>query len=106
MSFAQETFDAEFTDPNTADLFTTNGGPFAPDFTQFGGIRTLAANNELETYVDPAFDNGLYNPFSIENGVLTISAVPTPSSMTDLVSTPYVSGMLETPNFAQQYRLL
>ena len=54
MSFSQETFSAEFNDPN-APFFSQQGGPFATDYAWWGGLRTLSANGELETYVDPYF---------------------------------------------------
>jgi len=57
-----------------------------------------ASNGEQEYYANPAINS--YNPFSINNGVLTIAAEPTPVSMqgtgTNQTTEPYVSGMLTT----------
>src|SRR5882672_10996496 len=61
--------------------------------TYSGGMRTLAANNELEEYMDPYFSGtgtqplGV-NPFSDTNGILTISAQPTSPAVA-----PYINNM-------------
>ena len=102
MAGYQLTFSAEF-NGGSAPVFTQQGGPFDTWFVDWGD-RSLPQNGDDETYVDTGYDNGLYNPFSIENGILTITAAPTPPSLTNLVSTSYVSGMLDTDQtFAQQY---
>jgi len=72
--------------------------------------RTLAPNNEQEIYVDPSFAGsgttalGL-NPFSINNGVLTITASKTPTAdLAVLDGYQYTSGLLTTEkSFAQLY---
>src|SRR5690606_26160267 len=48
---------------------------------------------ELQYYADPAHEN--YNPFSVSNGVLTITAKPTPTGF-DADGQPYVSGEITT----------
>ena len=61
----------------------------------------IRINEELQYYVDPA-THGI-NPFSIEDGILKITADRTPdgSSFTEL---PYTSGVLTTEkSFSQQY---
>lgn len=102
MATYQEVFSYEF-NSGSGPAFTKQGGPFDTWYVNWGE-RTLARNGEQETYVDPWYDNGLYTPFNIQNGVLTITAQPTPSSLAGLVGTSYVSGMLDTDrSFTQQY---
>jgi beta-glucanase (GH16 family) len=75
-----------------------------------GTNRTLTVNHEAQIYVDPGYAGtgatplGL-NPFSISNGVLSITAAPTPSALLPvLYNLPYTSGMLTTDGtFAQEY---
>ncbi|MBI3512478.1 MAG: family 16 glycosylhydrolase [Proteobacteria bacterium] len=75
-----------------------------------GTDRSLAVNHEAQIYVDPGYAGtgttplGL-NPFSISNGVLSITAAPTPPTLqSTLLNFPYTSGMLTTDGtFAQQY---
>jgi beta-glucanase (GH16 family) len=56
------------------------------------------SNGEQEYYANPAINS--YNPFSTSNGILTIAAEPTPTSMqgtgANQTTEPYVSGMLTT----------
>jgi Ca2+-binding RTX toxin-like protein len=77
------------------------------------GYNALAAHNipnEREVYVDPQFAGtgttalGL-NPFSVNNGVLTITASPTPTALkSSLWNLDYTSGLLTTKGtFAQTY---
>jgi Ca2+-binding RTX toxin-like protein len=78
------TFDDEF---NSLSLnmgtASTAGGTWTTYFSGWG-VRTLSSNGEQELYVDPSYAGssgsplGL-NPFSDQNGVLTITASPTPS---------------------------
>ena len=90
------TFDAEFNDPQQP-LFLDQGGAFSPTLAHWENLRTFADNHEQQTYVDAGFGGAdAYNPFSVADGVLTITAVPTPENLKDDVSTPYVSGVLET----------
>lgn len=85
---------------------------FASDFSEFQSspdgslgwqttlphhLRTLAGNGELEFYTDPSVGD---DPFSVQNGVLAITArpAPTPDGL------PYESGVITTQgSFAQQY---
>jgi len=114
------------TDFHHADkpLLRVDGGPFTTRFEEWGGLRTLPGNKEQELYVDPGFvpaKDGTdaqgradarpgagkplgVNPFSIRNGVLEITAAPTPPAMQHLVDRPFLSGMLSTDRtFAQRY---
>ncbi len=74
------------------------------------GSRTLTPNHELELYVDASLTGtgktalGV-NPFSVNNGVLTITAAKTdPSLEAKLWGYDYTSGLLTTEkSFAQKY---
>lgn len=77
-------------------------------YAQWGGLRTLSANKEQQIYVDSGFTGsgstplGL-NPFSESNGVMSITAKPTPAEDRGaLWNMPYVSGVL-TSKHAQTY---
>ena len=99
------TFSDEF---NTLNLWTgDNSGVWK---TWYGGgtykssldNRTLRGNGELEIYVDPLLKGtgttalGL-NPFSLDNGVLTITATNTPTAAeAALWGYDYMSGALTT----------
>ncbi len=86
---------------------TTPTGTWATHYWWGSGARTLSGNHELEYYADPstavvhAYPE--VNPFSVSDGVLTISAVPSPDlSLTN--GLPYVSGMITTEGtFSQTY---
>lgn len=108
-------FDDEF------DAFSARAGRDATSGTwnteQGGGpssdsveARTLTSNSEKELYVDPGFkgtgDTALgLNPFSIDKGVLTITAAPTPDAVKEALSGyDYTSGYLSTrDSFSQTY---
>lgn len=67
---------------------------------------TLTGNGELQWYVNPLYaPTASLNPFSVSNGVLTISADKTPDTMKPLVGGyGYTSGLLSTySTFAQTY---
>jgi len=65
--------------------------------------RDTIINRELQFYLDPD-EHGL-SPFDVSDGVLTISARPTPAALAGRVADqPYVSGVLTTErSFAQKY---
>ncbi len=75
-------------------------------------LRTLKWNKELQLYLDPDFrpakaagrSLGL-NPFSVKDGVLTISVRPTPAELVEpLGGFRYVSGLITSqPVFRQTY---
>ena len=106
------TFDDEFNSLNLAS--PANGAGVWQ--TSFGGnlkdqqAYTLTANGELQAYVAPGFqgqgnhDLGI-NPFSVSNGVLTITAQQTPGAeLHDAYGLAYTSGMLNTfDTFEQKY---
>jgi len=70
--------------------------------TDYWNNRTLSGNGEQEWYSDTA-SNG-YNPFSVSaDGVLTITAEPTPAGIYSN-GLPYVSGEITTAqHYYQQY---
>ena len=108
MSKLTSTFDDEF---NTLSLYS-QGGTWWTALGSGNSINThtLQNNGEAEMYVDPTFTGsgttplGL-NPFSINNGVLGITAsVVSPAISSQIYGYQYTSGVLETKTtFAQQY---
>lgn len=71
--------------------------------TRYIWDRNVIINNEQQFYVDPN-EHG-HSPFSIDNGVLSIEATPTPRALRGIVEgQPYVSGVLTTEkSFSQKY---
>ncbi len=70
------------------------------------GNRTLSSNGELQWYVDPDYKGLGLNPFSINDGVLKITAakVPNASVQQALYGYKYTSGELTTASsFSQKY---
>lgn len=109
-SHMTKTFGDEF---NSLSLLS-QGGTWRTEYG-WGGAgtlssRTLASNGELQVYMDAGY-NGTQkqalniDPFSIDKGVLTITASPTPdSARSALGDMSYTSGLLTTKmTFAQQY---
>jgi beta-glucanase (GH16 family) len=73
-------------------------------------LRSLPPNKELQLYVDEDFPGigphwGTLNPFSTQNGVLTITARPAPGGTEKMLGGyRYASGLITTqPSFAQAY---
>lgn len=69
------------------------------------GNRFLAGNKEQQIYVDPKYKGLGINPFSVNNGVLTIKAAKA-GSPAKLGGKKYTSGMLSSHGkggFSQQY---
>ncbi|MCV9962034.1 family 16 glycosylhydrolase [Pararhizobium sp. BT-229] len=67
---------------------------------------TLSGNGELQWYVNPLYaPTSAANPFSVSNGVLTITAEQTPDSISgEVEGYDYTSGMLTThASFSQTY---
>jgi len=110
--FGAMTFDDEFNSLNLAN--PAKGTGFWQD--NFGGnlkdqqAYTLTSNGEQEAYVGPGFqgqgdhDLGI-NPFSVSNGVLTITAAQTPADdLHAAYGLAYTSGVLNTlGTFEQKY---
>ncbi len=116
LSKVATTFDDEF---NSISLYnsSTGNGTWKTSFisgnqtgSQSWMSRTLQPNSEQEIYVDPSYAGsgttalGL-NPFSINNGVLTITATNTPTAdLAVLNNYKYTSGLLTTEkSFSQTY---
>jgi beta-glucanase (GH16 family) len=67
---------------------------------------TLTENGELQWYINPSYaGTSSVNPFSVGDGVLTITAAPTPDAISEEVNGyDYTSGLLNTySSFAQTY---
>jgi len=104
-SLGAQTLNENFDSPATIGAnFQTNFGYAGDGLNSF----TLANNGEQEIYTSPSFHGtagsplGL-NPFSFNNGVLTISATPVSADQSaQMWGYKYSSGMLES-NFTQTY---
>ncbi len=101
------TFSEDFNSFNlwngTSGLDTRPGWAMWP---QFDSGFTESGNGEQEWFIQPGdAQTASVNPFSVQNGVLTISANPTPSSMLPYVNNqPYTSGWIDTYHeFSQTY---
>jgi beta-glucanase (GH16 family) len=98
------TFADEF---NTLSLSDGQTGVWEPKFWWAGNEGgSLHTNSEKQWYINPAYQpTSSVNPFSVQNGVLTIKAAPTPDAISDAVKGyDYTSGMLTThPSFSQTY---
>jgi beta-glucanase (GH16 family) len=124
LSAYEVSFATEFGD-SQRPLLKSDGGPFSSRFEEWGGLRTLPGNKEEELYVDAGFipaPEGTdelgradarpgagnkplgVNPFSLSDGALAITAIPTPSTLRTSVDRPYLSGMICTDrSFAQRF---
>ena len=71
--------------------------------TQYIWPRETIINDEQQFYIDP-IEHGM-SPFSIDDGILSIEATPTPRALRGVVSgQPYVSGVLTSEkSFSQKY---
>ena len=98
LSFAEE-----FDDPAWAPGSTWN-----TTFKQWGGLRTLSGNGELQVYVDPGYKGSAaaplgLDPFSVTEGVLSIEASRiSAQDQPYLAGFKYTSGVL-TSNYTQLY---
>ena len=103
---AVQTFDDEF---NTLSLWNGTSGTWSTTFwydNLNGNGGTLASNGEQEWYInsnDAATSS--VKPWVVNNGILNISATPTPPGIASLVNNyAYVSGELNTyHSFSQTY---
>ncbi len=95
----QQSFSDDF---NTLDLWDANTGTGQWKTSYIWG-SDIIINNELQYYIDPR-THGI-NPFSIDNGILNITAQKTPAALVESVKNqPYISGSLTTENgFSQKY---
>lgn len=84
--------------------FQTEGGAWRPSFYADGSLRTLADNAEKQIYMDPAYKGLGVNPFSINNGVLTIHADTSSAAVKAATGFDYTSGMISSKSgFSQTY---
>ncbi|XYD12053.1 family 16 glycosylhydrolase (plasmid) [Methylobacterium sp. NMS12] len=88
----------------TAGLDTSGGPQWSIHVTSTG---TLPFNQEQQWYVraDQPGGSALPSPFSVHDGILSITAAPSdPSRLHDLGDQPYTSGMINTfHSFSQTY---
>ena len=100
----QISFEDQF---NTLSLWNDSLAPDDGDQgmwrTQYIWPRDVIINEEQQFYIDPNI-HGL-SPFSIDDGILSITAEPTPRALRGVVSgQPYVSGVLTTEKtFSQMH---
>ena len=90
-----QTFVEDF---DTLDLYSsdTPDGRWKPGYIWSSDV---IINQELQYYIDPSQFDDRYSPFSIDDGILTIEARPTPPEIaSEVASQPYVSGVLTTEN--------
>lgn len=98
------TYDEEFNSISYAGGTQMTTGDHTWNTTMSGGIRSLSGNNEEQIYIDPGYKGLGVNPFSVNNGVLTIKAAPASSTVRSQTGYDYTSGVLTTQNiFTQQY---
>ncbi|MDK1494169.1 family 16 glycosylhydrolase [Sinorhizobium sp. 7-81] len=103
-SVLTQTFSDEF---NTLQLNDGTSGVWDPKFwwaPEKGA--TLTGNGELQWYINPAYQpTAAANPFSVTDGVLTITAKPASEAIqAETDGYDYTSGMLTTySSFAQTY---
>jgi beta-glucanase (GH16 family) len=97
------TFSDEF---NTLSLHENGVGTWDPKFSWAPDKGSTLNTDELQWYVNPAYaPTASANPFSVNNGVLTISAEPTTDAMKWMLDGhDYTSGLLTTHStFSQTY---
>src|SRR4051812_28466708 len=104
---ARATFSEDFTSLNfwngTTGLATRPGWAQWP---QYDAGFTLASNGEKGWYIQPSYaPTASANPFSVQNGVLNITAKPTDPALLPYVhNQPYTSGFIDTYHeFSQTY---
>lgn len=84
---------------DTLNLWNGTDGRWKTQY--YNGDRTIFGNGELEVYTDPAYrgsaDHPLgLDPFSISDGILRITAQPTPAEGTRSPISPPVTGSSST----------
>jgi beta-glucanase (GH16 family) len=110
---ATETFNEDF---NTLNLWNGKTGVWDTNYWYNvtgdpNAVDSLPSNGEQEWYIDSnnpqQTANGTIKPWTVNNGVLSIKASPTPSNIASAVKNyPYISGQLQTHNsFSQTYGL-
>lgn len=83
------------------DRKTLDGGPLWKT-TYPGGLRTLKTTGEKQIYIDNTYISPIskkpvpFDAHTIDDGVLTLKAIPTPGAWLDDVRLPYMSGMINS----------
>ena len=91
------TFDDEF----NSFVSSPDGSTGLWQTSMANGNRTLGSNGEQEYYSDSSVG---YNPFSDQNGILSITAEPTSMTGANALGLPYDSGVITTESsFNQLY---
>jgi len=103
-SHLELTFADEF---DTLSLWNGSSGTWDSNFW-WGGANgsSLTGNNELQWYIDTSYaPTSTVNPFSVNDGVLTITAARAPEAIKPYINNyQYTSGLLTTyESFAQTY---
>lgn len=90
---------------NSVSLRLPNTSTGTWDTTLPWGDRMIPDNGEEQFYIDPGYKNLGINPFSAENGILTISAEPASASLKPQIDNQnYTSGMLTSAHtFSETY---
>lgn len=95
-------FDDEF---NSLNLISSTNPHGVWETTYAGGDRAPTSSVNAEFYSDPSYDGLGLNPFSVNNGILTIQAMQTPAAdLSKVDNQPYVSGIINSSeSFSQTY---
>ena len=96
------TFDEEF---NSLSLNNGSGGTWSPTFSYNpnGGTDGSLSSYQVNPLWGPT-SSADANPFSIDNGVLSLAIKPTPADVKGVVSKPFIAGQLLTDrSFTQTY---
>jgi len=96
--------DLTFSDEFDSLSLQSSGGTWRTSFWDGADGRTLAANAELQVYMDEAYLGLGVNPFSIDGGILNIHADTASADVQAATGHDYTSGMLSSrDSFAQTY---
>jgi beta-glucanase (GH16 family) len=99
------TYNEDFNSVQYAGNSKVTTGSNTWNTTLSGGVRSLNGNGEKQWYMDPGYRGLGVNPFSVNNGILTIQgAKASPEVKSQIWGYNYTSGALTTQNqFSQQY---
>ena len=96
------TFNEEF---NSLSLNNGSGGTWSPTFSYNpnGGTNSTLSSYQVNPLWGPTSASDA-NPFSINNGVLSLAIKPTPADVKGVISAPFIAGQLLTDrSFTQTY---
>ncbi len=97
-----QTFDDEF---NSLSLQNGSGGTWSPAFSYSpnGSTDGTVSSYQVNPLYGPTSASDA-NPFSINNGVLSMAIKPTPADISGVVGKPFITGQLLTDkSFSQTY---